>query len=170
MTRRTSMLSSRNLGDISAPTPTHDETKLYHARLPSTLTFKVCVQDRPTKKKRMPFTDGPPLYTVFQLDADSSPLYLNRPIRRGQSGFTAEQPKHTVYQFDAIGTMHKTYFLVDCISASDQDGMTVTFPPLMPGEARDLARIAQKILSKQIAPKRCRPIGPDILDIETLAT
>ena len=133
------MLSSRNLGDISAPTPTRGKRDDYKVRQPTTITFNVYVQRRLSKK-------------------------------HGQMAFTEEAPVYQVVQFDAIGTMTPKYFSVDCISASDPDGMTVTFPPITAIEAKDLASTAQGIIGKQIAPKKCRPIAPDILDIETLAT
>ena len=84
--------------------------------------------------------------------------------------FTEEAPVYKIVQFDAIGTMTPKYFSVDCISPTNQDGMTVTFPPITTSEARDLANTAQGIIDKQIVPRKCRPIGADILDIETLAT
>ena len=139
MTRRHYILPSRNLGDISAPTPTKGKKNDYQSRPPKTVTFSVYVQIRPAKK-------------------------------RGRMAFAEEAPVYKIVQFDAIGTMTPKYFSVDCISPTNQDGMTVTFPPITTSEARDLANTAQEIIDKQIVPRKCRPIGADILDIETLAT
>ena len=66
--------------------------------------------------------------------------------------------------------MTPKYFLVDNISPADQDGLTVTLPPLTTSEAKDLARTVQGILDNQISPKKCKLITVDILDVEALAT
>ena len=132
------MLPSRNLGDISAPTPTKGKKNDYQSRQPKTVTFSVYVQIRPEKK-------------------------------RGRMAFTEEAPVYKIVQFDAIGTMTPKYFSVDCISPTNQDGMTVTFPPLTASETRDLARTVQKILEQMVSPKKCKPIRADILDVEIVA-
>ena len=169
MTRRTAMFPARSIGEVSVPTTSQSESVSFHARMPTIMTFNVCVQGRPTTKGRLTFTEKPPLYTVFQLDASSDPLYLHRPVRKGKVGFTTKPPSYTTFQFDAIGTMTSKYFLVDNISPSRQDEIAVIFPPLTAVETKDLARTVQKILEQMVSPKKCKPVRADILDVEIVA-
>ena len=118
-----------------------------------------------TKTKKNDYQSRQPTIITFNIYVQIKP-----PKKHGRMVFTEEAPVYQMVQFEAIGTMTPKYFSVDCISVSDQDGMTVTFPPITTIEAKDLASTAQGIIGKQVAPKKCRPIGPDILDIESLAT
>ena len=132
------MFPAKSIGEVSLPTP-------YQGRGHSSY------------QPRIP--------TVITLDIYVQP----RPSKKhGRMAFSVKPPTYRCVKIDAIGTMTTKYFLVDNLSLSTQDGMTVTFPPLTPGEAKDMVRTIQEILDIQISPKKCKPIGADILDVETL--
>ena len=118
----------------------------------------------PTPTKGGTGSYQPRMPTIVTLD-----VYVQEwPAKRhGRMAFTMGPPVCKCFQLDAIGTMTAKFFQVDNISPTDQDGMTVTFPALTSSEARDLARTIQGILDNQIAPRRCKPIAADILDVET---
>lgn len=130
-------IAARNLGEISAPTPTNLDNGLHHARKPSVLTVEVYVHERaPSKHTRLAFAVKPLPYCAIQLDV--------------------------------IGMMKQKWFLVDCIMPVSHDGLEFKLPPLTHKEARDLVSIVREQINEQIAPLQCKPIPPDLLDIEVL--
>ena len=138
MVRYNRKIAARNLGEISAPTPTILDNGLHHARKPTVLTVEVYVHERaPSKRTRLAFAVKPLPYCAIQLNV--------------------------------IGTATLKSFLVDCIMPVSHDGLEFKLPPLTHNEARDLVSIVREQINEQIAPLQCKPIPPDLLDIEVLS-
>ena len=142
-------IAARSLSEIAVPTSDGFNDGAPKARAPTVLTVDVCVYEHAPSKRSTRL--------AFAL----SPL-----------------PSNSI-RLRVIGTLKRTHFLVDVIGLMEDDNLEPSLPPLTRGEAKDLVATVRKSIDIQLAEwarqtpgaevRVCKPIPPDLLDIEVLS-